>query len=111
MVKFNMSRIAVGVLCICYGIITVALAQTVPRLVSLGNAVIQSPSPPTIAASSTNPGGLPIQATIRVSIASSASVPVDTKATIALEEVDNPNQVSYNVVNNANAPGIVSTVD
>lgn len=110
MIKFNKSHLVVSVLCLCCVTIAVALAQQVPRRVSLGNAVL-SPSPPTIAASSTNPGGLPTEASVRVSISTSASVPPNTKATIALEEVDNPNNVNYNVRNDAGSPGIISVVD
>jgi hypothetical protein len=101
MIKLNKSHLVVSILCLCFIIIGVALAQqTVPRRVSIGNAVL-SPSPPTIAASSTNPGGLPTEASLRVSIATSTSVPSTTKALISLEEVDNPNNVNYNVRNNA----------
>jgi hypothetical protein len=109
MIKFDRSHFVVSILYICCVIIAVALAQEVPRRVSIGNAVL-SPSPPTIAASSTNPGGLPIQASIRVSIATSASVARNTKATIALEEVDNPNDIRYNIKNSDDSPSIISVV-
>lgn len=97
--KINTSIIFGVVLCLCGVIIAVALAQDVPRRVSLGNAVISSPSPPTIAASSTNPDGFPAEAKIRVSIAYTSSIPEGTKATISLEQTDNPNNVMYNIRN------------
>lgn len=105
--KISMSIIFGVVLCLCGLIIAVALAQDVPRRVSLGNAVL---SPTTIAASSTNSGGLPTEASLRVSIATSTSVPNMTTATISLEEVDNPSGVSYNVRNNSGSPSRDSVV-
>lgn len=108
--KFNTVIIIILVSCVCSLVIAVTLAQDVPRRVSLGNAVIASPSPPTISASSTNAGGLPTEARIRVSVATSASVPRNTRATIALEEADNPSDVMYNIKNNDDATSIVSVV-
>jgi len=105
-----MWRIIVGILYLCCVVIAVVLAQDVPRRVYLGNAVISTPSPPTIAASSTNSGGLPTEAKIRVSIATSTSVPNMTKATISLEEVDNANNVRYNVRNDSGSPSQDSVV-
>lgn len=111
MIKFNKLGKAIGIACLYSLIIViVALAQEVPRRVSLGNAVIQSPSPPIIAASSTNPGGLPTEATIRVSISTSTSVLPESRATISLEEVDNPGGISYNVRNNSGSPSRDSVV-
>jgi hypothetical protein len=103
MIKLITPSKTIGILCLCCAVlITVVLAQDVPRRVSIGNAVL---SRTTIAASSTNPGGLPTEASLRVSIATSTSVPLNTKATISLEEVDNPNNINYNVRNNG---GILS---
>ncbi len=89
----------IGILSLCCAVLVIfVLAQDVPRRVSIGNAVL---SPTTIAASSTNPGGLPTEASLRVSISTSTSVPLNTKATISLEEVDNSNNINYNVRNNS----------
>ncbi len=99
MIKFITSSKIIGILCLCCAVLVIViLAQEVPRRVYLGNAVL---TPTTIAASSTNPQGLPTEASLRVSIATSTSVPLNTKATISLEEVDNPNNINYNVRNNS----------
>lgn len=99
MIKFITLSKIIGILSLCCVVLViVVLAQDVPRRVSIGNAVL---SRTTIAASSTNPGGLPTEASLRVSIATSTSVPLNTRATISLEEVDNPNNINYNVRNNS----------
>lgn len=108
MIKFNMLSKTIGAVCLCSLIIVIAtLAQQFPRRVSLGNAVL---NPTTITASSTNPQGLPTEASIRVSIATSTSVPPNTTANIGLEEVDNPNNVNYSVRNDAGVLSREATV-
>lgn len=108
MSKINTSSKAIGGFCLCCLVVTVvAFAQEFPRRVSLGNAVL---TPTTIAASSTNPQGMPTSASLRVSIATSTSVPSNTTANIGLEEVDNPSGINYNVRNNVGATSREATV-
>ena len=67
-------------------------------------------TPTTIAASSTNAGGLPTTATLNFAVATSVDVPDGTMATVGLEEDSNPSNVSYTVVNNDNATSQTSNI-
>lgn len=77
------------------------------RRVSLGAAQL---TPTTISSQSTNPSGLPTEATIRVSVATSVDVVSGTTARVDLEVLDNSSGVAFTVRNNDGSPGQSSNV-